>query len=56
MSGTPPVNYGQMDQKQALAYASNILRTLSAQDAELDSGKLLYSARVLDNYGKDMED
>jgi hypothetical protein len=55
MSGTQPVNYEQMNQKQALAYASNILRTLAADDPELDSVRLLYSARVLDTYGKDME-
>lgn len=43
-----------MDEKQALAYASNILRTISADDFTKDSSALLYSARQLDAFAKDM--
>ncbi len=39
-----------MNEQEALKYAANILRTLAADDPELESGALLYSARVLDNY------
>lgn len=44
-----------MDEKyltedEALALASNLLRTFAADDLELDSTKLLYAARVLDKH------
>lgn len=41
-----------MDEKEALRYAANILRTLSAQDqpGTLEARAGLLAARMLDNY------
>lgn len=39
-----------LTEDEALALATNLLRTFAADNWELDSTKLLYAARVLDKH------